>query len=109
MNAFHVLFILVFVATRAKTGNIFAVYSGLRIIRRKGVMRTVAGLANRDIFYALSEGLTVNAQPILLGRRCRCPEGTRKVTDTAVYLSDFLMRIGDDVKVAAVARTHTMN
>jgi hypothetical protein len=109
MNAPHVLFVLLFMASGTEEGNVLPVHPRLRILRGQDVMRTMAGLANRGIFYAFSDGLTVDAQPILFGGFCRRPKGARQMTDTAVHLFDFFMRIGDHIEVAAVAWTHAVN
>jgi hypothetical protein len=72
-------------------------------------MRTVTSLANRGVICTLFDGFAVNAQPILFRRLGGRSAGARQMADTAVYLSDFLMRVGDYVEVAAGAGAHTVD
>jgi hypothetical protein len=109
MYAFHVLFVLPFVAARAEMGDVFTVYDRKRIAGRQDVMRSVAGLTAWGLFYALFDGLVVNAQTILFGRCRRSPGGAREMAGTAVHLPDVLVGVRDHVEVTAVAWTHAMN
>ena len=72
-------------------------------------MRTVTSLADRRVLYALPDGPAVDAQPILFGRPGGCTTGAGQMADAAVYRSDFLVRVGYYVEVAAGTGSHAVD